>query len=311
MTNLDALKPQIALVHHLYERGVISVRSHQELFRAIRVLISHTHQAPSHCELINAQIICERIPKMIVSLIQGHKRLYSALIERLDCEYRENKINYISCLAPEYPKRLVSIPSPPLGLYVRGPIDLLTTRAKSIAIIGARKASTNALNTSESLAEQLSDKGYIIVSGGALGCDLAAHRGALKTKRGATFVLSAAGINHLFPNALKQFARQNEHLGNVVIISESHPDHKPRPYDFPRRNRLIAALADKVIVIQADIKSGAMITAELSEHLNKEILVDNRFGADIRYAGNQKLLDFGAKPLFPDLSHDEQIGKSS
>jgi DNA protecting protein DprA len=311
MTDIEKLKPQIALVHHLYERGVISVRSHHELFRAIRVLISHTHQAPSHGELINTQMICEGIPKRISSLIDDHKSLYSALTERIDGEYMPNKINYISCLSPEYPKRLVSIPSPPLGLYIRGPIDLFTTSAKSIAIIGARKASTNALNTSAMLAEQLSRKGYIIVSGGALGCDLAAHRGALKTKQGATFVLSAAGINHLFPHALKQFARANEDFGNVIIISESQPDHKPRPYDFPRRNRLIAALADKVIVIQADIRSGAMITAELSEQLNKEIFVDNRFGGDIRYAGNEKLLNFGAKPLFPDFSHEIQMGKSS
>jgi DNA processing protein len=169
---------------------------------------------------------------------------------------------------PRYPQRLKTIASPPKQLFIEGSLDCLSKPC--LAIVGTRKPSHFALNIAEKWAKMLSDAGIVIISGLALGIDGAAHQGALLGVA-KTIAVLGCGINVDYPKQHQALKKAIIDQGGCVI-SEHAPDTPPNPRYFPHRNRIISGLSDGVLVVEAAIKSGSLVTARIAAEQGKEVM---------------------------------------
>jgi DNA processing protein len=167
---------------------------------------------------------------------------------------------------PAYPPRLLAMPDPPPLLYVQGRLDLLHTR--SIAVVGSRSATPQALDDAARFARAFAAAGVTVVSGLALGVDGAAHRGALN-ERGGTAAVIGTGADLVYPCAHSTLAVQLAERG--AIVSEWPLGTPARSENFPQRNRLIAALVEGVVVVEAAMRSGSLITARLANDMGRDV----------------------------------------
>ena len=175
--------------------------------------------------------------------------------------------NHLITLADaEYPKALLETLDPPPFLYVKGRLDLLNQPA--LAIVGSRQATPQGEKDAEAFAHALSDAGLTIVSGMALGIDAAAHRGGLKG-RGASVAVVGTGLDIVYPARNRELAYQLAEHG--AIISEFPLGTPSMAQNFPRRNRIISGLARGVLVVEAALKSGSIITARLAGEQGREV----------------------------------------
>ena len=165
-------------------------------------------------------------------------------------------IRLIAQIDEEYPKALREIHDPPLALYVQGSLESRDKHA--IAIVGTRRATRYGLDCAGQLAAHLAQAGFTIVSGLAEGIDTAAHRAALKVK-GRTLAVIGSGLDRLYPVSNKDLAKAVTESG--AVISEFPFGREPDKTTFPIRNRVVSGLSMGVLVVEADKKSGAMITA--------------------------------------------------
>lgn len=181
--------------------------------------------------------------------------------ERLDAEAEEDRATrqgarIVTCVDAEYPRRLLQIYDPPLALYVRG---MLQSRDEcGIAIVGSRRTTHYGLETAERLAFLLAQHGVSVISGLARGIDTAAHRGALKG-RGRTVAVLGGGLDCLFPPENAGLAGEIEQQG--AVVTEYPFGRQPDKTTFPVRNRIVSGISQGVVVVEADVTSGAMITA--------------------------------------------------
>ena len=169
--------------------------------------------------------------------------------------------------SPDYPKRLLDLSDPPSPLYICG--DATLFKKPAIAVVGSRNASLQGLYIASELAKGLAEAGFLIVSGLARGIDGAAHRAALKSPLGKTSAICGTGLDRVYPYEHRALAQALAHSG--LLISEFSPGVGPKPFHFPRRNRLIAALALGVVVVEASMRSGSLITARLAAELGREV----------------------------------------
>ena len=169
--------------------------------------------------------------------------------------------------SPDYPKRLLDLSDPPSPLYICG--DATLFQKPAIAVVGSRNASLQGLYIASELAKGLAEAGFLIVSGLARGIDGAAHRAALKSPLGKTSAICGTGLDRVYPYEHRALAQALAHSG--LLISEFSPGVGPKPFHFPRRNRLIAALALGVVVVEASMRSGSLITARLAAELGREV----------------------------------------
>lgn len=167
---------------------------------------------------------------------------------------------------PRYPSQLLQIPDPPVLLYVRGDPGLLSR--PGLAVVGSRNATPQGSRTAEAFAAALSEAGYSIISGLALGIDAAAHRGALKVG-GDTVAVIGTGVDRLYPAGNAALAGQILERG--AIVSEFPLGTPARAANFPRRNRIIAGLSRGVLVVEAAPESGSLITARLAGEQGREV----------------------------------------
>ena len=169
---------------------------------------------------------------------------------------------------PGYPALLLALPNPPKTLWWVGRLPLPAEGQRLIAVVGARSASRAACDGASRIAHDLARAGVTIVSGGAFGIDASAHEGALAAG-GSTVAILGCGTDVVYPDRHADlFAR----IGRVgALLSEYAPGTKPRPGQFPARNRIIAALASAVIVVEAAARSGALITASWGRKLGKPV----------------------------------------
>jgi DNA protecting protein DprA len=166
---------------------------------------------------------------------------------------------------PDYPAALSRLPRAPSVLSVRGQLP----RQDSVAIVGTRGARLESLEAARQIAADLARVGHCILSGGAIGVDAAAHSGALEAG-GQTLAILGSGLDYLYPSRnLALFGRIASQGG---LISPFSPGTPPRRHQFPLRNRLIAAMARAVVVIEAPTRSGALITAEWANRLGVPVL---------------------------------------
>jgi DNA processing protein len=168
----------------------------------------------------------------------------------------------------EYPRQVADLVDPPAWLFARGgtPLDRLTERAA--AVVGARNCSPYGREVAEELGAGLAAAGVTVVSGAARGVDAAAHRGALRA-RGPTLAVLGSGIDVPYPSAHRRLIDDIAAAGGVV--SEYPPGTPARPRRFPARNRLVAALAGVVVVVEGAAGSGSLITAEFAQDLGRDL----------------------------------------
>lgn len=167
---------------------------------------------------------------------------------------------------PDYPKALLETPDPPALLYAKGRLDLVNR--PSLAIVGSRSATPQGLATAKAFARVLSQTGLAIVSGLALGIDASAHEGALEDD-GKTIAVVGTGADRIYPARNEKLAREIARSG--LILSEFPLGTPPAAHNFPRRNRLIAGLSRGVLVVEAALGSGSLITARLAAEMGREV----------------------------------------
>src|ERR1043166_4970543 len=158
---------------------------------------------------------------------------------------------------PEYPAALAAIDDGPPVMSVLGNLELL--RRPMVAIVGARNASANGRFLAETMARQLGELGWAVVSGLARGIDAAAHQGALA---GGTIAVLAGGIDKPYPPETEQLYGEIGERG--LLAAESPLGQVPHARDFPRRNRIVSGISLGTVVVDAAIRSGSLITARLA-----------------------------------------------
>ncbi|MBL4823384.1 MAG: DNA-protecting protein DprA [Colwellia sp.] len=168
---------------------------------------------------------------------------------------------------PLYPHLLKQIYDPPLVIFIQGNKKLLNY--SQLAIVGSRSASANGRETAFELAQQLVEVGLVITSGLALGIDAAAHKGAL-TFNASTIAVVATGLDKVYPARHRALAQQiiSQH---GAIISEFLPGTLPKAGHFPKRNRIISGLSIGVLVVEAALQSGSLITARCALEQNRDV----------------------------------------
>jgi len=175
--------------------------------------------------------------------------------------------NHLLTLADtHYPQALLEIQDPPPVLYAKGRLELLN--APSLAIVGSRNATPQGEKNAREFAKALSDNGYCIVSGLALGIDGAAHLGALDG-RGSTIAVVGTGLDIVYPSRHRQLAHQISERG--LLISEFPLGTPSMAQNFPRRNRIISGLSRGCLVVEAHLQSGSLITARLAAEQGREV----------------------------------------
>jgi DNA processing protein len=196
---------------------------------------------------------------------------------------------------PRYPERLKELHDPPDALYLRGNAELL--KLPAIAMVGTRRASTNGLAVARNYAHTFASHGIAVVSGLAIGIDAASHTGAIDAN-GPTIAVLGSGVDDdsLYPRANLGLARRLLSAGGL-ILSENPPGTHPQNFHFPMRNRVIAALSRATVVVEAPLKSGALITAKYALEIGRDVYA---VPADVTREsayGSNKLIAFGAPPL--------------
>jgi DNA processing protein len=167
---------------------------------------------------------------------------------------------------PAYPPALLSMPDPPPLLYVKGRLAPLHTR--SVAVVGSRSATQQGAEDAQRFSRAFSDAGVVVVSGLALGIDAAAHRGALAGGAGTVAVIGT-GADVVYPPTHHGLAHEIAAAG--AILSEWPLGTPARPAHFPQRNRLIAGLVNGVLIVEAAMRSGSLITSRLANEMGRDV----------------------------------------
>ncbi|MDO5687076.1 MAG: DNA-processing protein DprA [Neisseria sp.] len=203
---------------------------------------------------------------------------------------QEKGCRLMTLLDDDYPMLLAEGMAPPPVLFLRGRVELLSR--PMIAMVGSRHATPQARQTAERLAREVAAVGWTVVSGFADGIDAAAHRGALH-ETGGTVGIFGTGIDRIYPARHRDLALDMARQG--LLISEFPLGTTPNAVNFPRRNRLIAALGRATVVVEAAEKSGSLITARLAGEMGRDVMAVPGSIYNPQAAGCHKLIREGAK----------------
>ncbi len=189
-----------------------------------------------------------------------------------------------------YPKRLKEIINPPAVLYVDGNLPDIDNLAV-IGVVGTRKASDYAIKVTHIMSRGATDAGLLIVSGGALGVDTAAHKGALMAG-GKTVAVLGCGLGTNYLNENKSLRDTIKHNG--ALVTEYPPFTRASRTTFPMRNRIISGLSVGVLVVEAGVKSGSLITANFALEQGRDVFAIPASVLSLDFAGTNRLIDDGA-----------------
>lgn len=209
---------------------------------------------------------------------------------------------FISIDDPEYPVRLKDLPSPPVGLYVKGDPAFLKP---SIAIVGTRRCSHYGRTIAELIGRAAAKAAQQVVSGGAKGIDGAGHRGCL-AEYGTTIAVLGTAVDRVYPAEHRPLFYEIAERG--ALISEYPMGTGGEPWRFPERNRIIVGLCNRIVVVESPEDGGSMITARLALDLGREIWCVPGHITDDAARGTNALLRDGANPL---IDIDDFIGRIS
>ena len=207
------------------------------------------------------------------------------LLEKIQSEY----IDVITFNDEYYPEYLKNIYDPPVAIYVRGKLIKDET---TIAVVGSRNATTYGLGMAESLSHDLSKKGITVASGMARGIDSRAHTGALKAG-GRTIAVLGCGLNIVYPYENKELMKKI--CDNGAVISELLPGVPPIPFNFPARNRIISGISKGVVIIEANERSGSLITANYALEQGRDVFAVPGNINSRNSIGTNRLIRDGAK----------------
>ncbi len=205
--------------------------------------------------------------------------------ERLQKPYR-----FLSCKENGYPSGLLELNDMPFGIYYKG--RLPSRNSPSVAVVGARNSTAYGAEFAYQIGKELGRHGIMVVSGLAVGIDAAAHRGCLDGG-GYTFGILGCGIDRMYPKENHRLFLDMQERGG--ILTEYPPETKPLPYLFPRRNRLISAMADFILVVEAREKSGSLITTDFALEQGKDVGAVPGRPCDQLNMGCNRLIQQGAK----------------
>lgn len=205
------------------------------------------------------------------------------------CEEKSQKI--VPFTSSEYPNRLKTIYSPPALLYVNGKIPDIDNKI-SISIVGTRTPTEYGMNMAFDFAFKLAKSEAIVISGGALGIDITAHRGALMAK-GECICVLGCGLDYNY--LLKNKDTRDLISKNGAVISEYPPNTPPMKQNFPVRNRIISGLSLGVLVVEAGAKSGSLITARLAADEGRDVFAIPGNAGNFLSQGTNNLIKEGAK----------------
>lgn len=206
----------------------------------------------------------------VAAAVEWRKRgVDSAIAQhaRRDLDWLDaQQVSLVSMLDPAYPPLLIEIADPPPVLYVWGEVDCLTQ--PQLAIVGSRRPTGQGCRDAYDFGSQLAQAGFVITSGLALGIDAAAHRAALEAG-GKTIAVLGHGIDRIYPAQHRELAEVVRQHG--ALITEFPLGTPPKATHFPSRNRIISGLSVGVLVVEAALKSGSLVTARLAAEQNREV----------------------------------------
>ena len=205
------------------------------------------------------------------------------------CREEFNRYPSFSILDKAYPQALKHIYNPPTLLFYQGNLELL--EFPKLAVVGTRNASQTGIQSIQKLIKEL-DNRFVIVSGLARGIDTAAHIASLKNG-GKTIAVIGTGLSHAYPKENRQLQRYI--AKNHLLLSEYNPDQAALKYHFPERNRIIAGLAGGVLVAEAKMRSGSLITCERALEEGRDIFAVPGSILDGKSDGCHHLIQEGAK----------------
>ncbi|MEJ8785128.1 DNA-processing protein DprA [Peptoniphilus sp. HCN-40583] len=188
-----------------------------------------------------------------------------------------------------YPEKLALTPDPPMVIYALGNVELMAKPA--LSVVGARKHTDYGQRVCKKFVSQLASSGLVIISGLALGIDKLAHQATLDVG-GETIAVLGNGIGDCYPRSNRACYEAIQSTG--LILSEYPPYTSPQPFRFPERNRIIAALGDGVLVVEAKEKSGSLITARLAAEYGREVFAVCGNVDSIYSQGTNRLIFDGA-----------------
>ncbi|MBR9677193.1 DNA-processing protein DprA [Candidatus Woesearchaeota archaeon] len=179
---------------------------------------------------------------------------------------KNSEIEIITYFDKKYPQKLKQMNIPPILLFAKGDTSLLNKI--SISIVGTRKSSQKSIEWAYNMSKKLSEEGYIVVSGGAIGIDISAHKGILNSK-GKTICVLGSGINNIYP-------KENEKTINIImkeglVISECPPKNNPNEFSLLERNRITSGLGDNIIIVSMDTKGGTISQYKTARIQKKKI----------------------------------------
>jgi len=225
---------------------------------------------PQHVYALSVSALRRIVPEPLA--LQLHRPPDDVLAQRIDAsvQWLAQPGHHLLTLAdPDYPQSLLALADPPLLLYVHGHVVLLNRPA--ISIVGARNATVDGIDNAHAFAAHLARQGWCVISGLAHGIDAAAHRGALSagSQGGATIAVLGTGIDVVYPASHRDLAQRIARDG--ALVSEFPLGCRALPHQFPRRNRLVAAMARGVLVVEAARQSGSLITARHALDVGREV----------------------------------------
>jgi DNA processing protein len=246
-------------------------------FRQLLARFGSAGEALHHLPTFNAR---RKTPFKLCSLAQAETELRNAQRLGLTC---------VTSMDAAYPAALAAIDDAPPLLWVKGDAGLLAR--PSIAVVGARNASVNGRKLAATLSAGLAEAGLVVVSGMARGIDGAAHEAVLRAN-GATVAVLAGGTDVIYPPEHKDlYARI---AGQGAAVSEMPPGAEPVAAAFPRRNRIISGLSLGVVVVEAALRSGSLITARLAAEQGRDVFAVPGSPLDPRASGPNNLIREGA-----------------
>ena len=226
--------------------------------------------------------------------------------ETVECFEKAKKMGaeIVTYIDELYPEKLRNINQPPAILYVLGNPRILKNVVFA-GMVGSRHSDSYGIRMAETMAMEIGQTGAGIISGGAIGIDAASHRGALRAK-GPTVAVLGSGLDKLYPKENKKLFREISESGGAVI-TEYPFGMEPLPVNFPRRNRIIAALSTALVVVRAAKKSGSLITA--NQALDSGIAVFSVPGNidDRLSGGTNELIRDGAVPLLSAMDVIDEL----
>ena len=211
------------------------------------------------------------------------------MVEQDLCWLKKEDANFITYHDAHYPRLLKQIDDPPLALFTLGDISYLNH--PQIAIVGSRRPTPVGSKVARQFAQELSNLGIVITSGMALGVDGLGHDGALE-QGNPTIAVMGCGLDVIYPARHKRMFDQIRNNG--LLVSEYPLGVKPSKYTFPERNRIVSGLSIGVVIIEAAIRSGTLITARLAMEQNREVMVLPGAAVSAQYQGSHVLIRDGA-----------------